>query len=293
MPSTVIADLLAQGVRLDSAEAVAVAQQLIAQLTGSVDLTTPPDEPLLGPPSAANVLLHHDGSVTCLGCQVKPAVFEIAVLLHSLLPSGTGQVPGGLRYAIARGLHDVDAPPFDSIEDFSKTLARFERGDRAAIIRGVLARAISQTPVHAFGRSRAAVATPVQRRRTAPAAAVLRRELHNADRRLFEQRAALAKATQAPVAVPPQPEPVPAVAQGTTKQARWYLPAVAAVFFGGVALAGVADLVHLRGSRQPARAAIETPAPAPRVANVAAEAMPTATASSAAASAAPPTVAAV
>src|SRR3954464_13777093 len=96
MPSALIADLLAQGVRIEATEAVAIAQQLIVQLTTVVDLTSQPDEPLLGPPTLANVILGHDGTVMCLGCQAKPAVFEIAVFLQTLLPTGTGQVPGGL-----------------------------------------------------------------------------------------------------------------------------------------------------------------------------------------------------
>jgi hypothetical protein len=259
MPSAVIADLLARGVRLDAAEAVAVAQLLIARLTGSVDLGDPPDT-LLGPPSPANVLLGHDGSVTCLGCQVKPAVFEIAVLLHSLLPTGPGQVPGGLRYAIARGLHDVEALPFDSIEEFSQALARFERGDRAAIVRGILARAIGgQTPVHAFGRRGPGVVPSIERRRTAPAAAVLRRQLHDADKQLYEQRVLRLQNPAAPA--DPAPVVVPSlVVAPTPRSGRWYLPAAAAVFFAAIALAGVADLVHFRAAQSVVPAATVTPA---------------------------------
>jgi hypothetical protein len=44
-------------------------------------------------------------------------------------------MPGGLRYAIARALLDVDAPPFDSLADFSATLGRFEQGDRRLVLR--------------------------------------------------------------------------------------------------------------------------------------------------------------
>jgi hypothetical protein len=178
-----IAELLNQGVRLQSHEAVAIAQQLIHNISVAVEL-----QPPLGPPSISNVQLADDGSVTCLGCEVTPSVFEIAVLLHTLLPAGAGHVPGGLRYAIARGLLEVDVPPFDSIGEFSRALERFERGDRRAAVRGALRRVVvapipavatrvqpvpaTATPVPPIP----AVATPVRRndaRAWAPAVAAV------------------------------------------------------------------------------------------------------------------------
>ena len=39
---------------------------------------------------------------------------EVALFLRSLLPAGSPGVPGGLRYAIARAVGEVDAPPFAS-----------------------------------------------------------------------------------------------------------------------------------------------------------------------------------
>lgn len=247
-----IADLLARGVRIEAAEAVAITQQVIVQLTGELDLAAEPDAPLLGPPTPANVFLGRDGSAICLGCQATPAVFEVAVLLQTLLPAGMGQVPGGLRYAMARGLHDVDAPPFESVDDFSRALSRYERGDRAAQVRDLVARATGEPRVHAFGRPRAPSAPAVDRRRTGPAPAALRRELHAADRLRFEQRA-VAPRDAGPAAPPP--------AQPTIVQAghprRWRLPAIAAVLVGGLALSGVADFINQRRSR---------PAEAPMVA---------------------------
>ncbi len=50
-------------------------------------------------------------------------------------------MPGPLRYALARALHEVAAPPYDSLADFSRALRRFETGHRAAIVRGLHARA--------------------------------------------------------------------------------------------------------------------------------------------------------
>src|SRR6185295_18990297 len=132
-----IAELLNHGVRLQSHEAVAIAQQLIHDVSAPVKL-----QPPLGPPSISNVQLADHGSVVCLSCEVTPTVFEIAALLQTLLPAGAGLVPGGLRYAVARGLLEVDVPPFDSIGEFSRALERFERGDRRAAVRGALRRVV-------------------------------------------------------------------------------------------------------------------------------------------------------
>jgi WD40-like Beta Propeller Repeat len=178
-----IAELLNHGVRLQSHEAVAIAQQLIHNISAPVKL-----QPPLGPPSISNVQLADEGSVACLGCEVTPSVFEIAVLLQTLLPAGAGHVPGGLRYAIARGLLEVDVPPFDSIREFSRALERFERGDRRAAVRGALrrvvvapsiARAATLQPIPAFSapvQPIPAAATPVPRnyaRAWAPAVAAV------------------------------------------------------------------------------------------------------------------------
>src|SRR5262249_18460882 len=127
-----LSTLIAEGVRLESHEAVAVAQLLIE--SGAVA------------PSPENVELTADGRAICIGCDVTPAVFEIAGLLQTLIPPGAPRVPGALRYAIARGLLDVDAPPFDSLDEFSRSLARFERGDRGAIVRALARRRVRPVP---------------------------------------------------------------------------------------------------------------------------------------------------
>jgi hypothetical protein len=230
MNTTPVADLIAAGVQFRPEEGIAIAQQLIhAQTTpgGSTPLTVP-----LGPPSPDNVHLHADGSVSCAGYQVTPAVFEMAILLQTLLPPGAVQVPGALRYAIARGLLDVDVPPYDSVDEFSRGLERFERGERRAVVRALLARAEGRPATHVFGRPRVAP-TPVDRRRHVPSVAVLRRELREADRRLFEN-------SQSPIVLPP-----PAI----VKPRSGRLLALAAVLVGAVTLAGVADLLYLRAPK--------------------------------------------
>src|SRR5689334_14636979 len=93
-----LAEVIARGVRLEAHEAVAIAQQLISR--GAVA------------PSPHNVRVGADGSVECVGCDTTPAVYEMAIFLQALLPLSRVGVPGGLRYTIARGLHEVDARPF-------------------------------------------------------------------------------------------------------------------------------------------------------------------------------------
>jgi len=71
-----------------------------------------------------------------------PSVAGIADLLRALLPPGTPNVPAPLRYAIARGLGAVEAPPFGSLHEFSNALARFEKGASRDVLRGVLQRGV-------------------------------------------------------------------------------------------------------------------------------------------------------
>ena len=110
------------------------------------------------------------------------AVSELAALLDSIMPAaGTSiGIPGGLRYTIARARLEVDAPPFDSVEEFSTALARHERGDRAAAIQRVIARANAADPAGALDR-----------RRADPAVAQLRRQLRDADSRVYDQQRAI------------------------------------------------------------------------------------------------------
>lgn len=134
VPSLSLADVRARGVTLTTGEALAVAQCLFET---AADDACPP----FGPISAENILLHSDGSVTSTACAATPTVLEAAILLDELLPGDHAHVPGALRYTLGRGLHEVAAPPFDSLADFSGALRRFEHGERAAMVRGVYVRA--------------------------------------------------------------------------------------------------------------------------------------------------------
>ena len=181
MTTTVsIAELQHAGVTLEPVEAVAVAQQLIQTLRRSDDAGEV--EPPYGPPTAANVVLNADGSVSCAACGTTPAISEIAIFLDALLPPGSLRVPGGLRYTIARGLLEVDVAPFDSLDDFSRALGRHESGPRDEVVRRLLRRA-------EWARAAAAGARADRRRaRTTE----LRRALREADAQLYAHQLAAA-----------------------------------------------------------------------------------------------------
>jgi hypothetical protein len=218
-----IAECRAAGVVFEADEAVAIAQQLMTSLRdpGNTDEVQTP----FGPPSAGNVFLHEDGSVVCRGCRMTPVVSEIAIFLEDLVSVGSTRVPGGLRYTMARALLNVDVPPFDSLDDFSRDLARHERGDRPALVRRALARTANReiAPVRVVDRRRNPISTTT-----------LRRELREADARLYQGRQA-AKAEPPSIdmaAVMPPPQ------RGRT------LTATAACVAAGLVLIGAGELMH-------------------------------------------------
>jgi hypothetical protein len=187
---TSIAELLSTGITLNTDEAVAIARALITNRTASPAGES--HEPLL----LEDVCLGPEGTVVCRGCgETTHTLSEVALFLRQLLPMGTAGVPGGLHYTIARALHEVDAPPFDSVEEFSDALARFEPGDRTRLLRELRERA--QTNARFKSRPSAA-----RRRVSSTSIDDLRTALHAADARLLEQKLAMEKPATAP---PPQP----------------------------------------------------------------------------------------
>src|SRR5437763_1055456 len=156
MPSYVsLSDLRQRGVPLRPHEAVAIAQTLIQSPEISAAVAGPP----FGPPIPETVEVGSNGAVVCTSSAATPAVSEVGVLLQALLPPGETRIPGGLRYAIGRALLEVEGPPFDTIEDFSRALARFEQGDRGEVVRTLVERAASETsPRRPFAWPSAALA---------------------------------------------------------------------------------------------------------------------------------------
>jgi hypothetical protein len=218
-----IAECRAAGVVFEADEAVAIAQQLMTSLRDPQN--TDEVERPFGPPSASNVFLNEDGSVICRGCQMTPAVSEIAIFLENLLPEGSTRVPGGLRYAMARALLNVDVPPFDSLDDFSRDLARHERGSRPALVQRVLARTTSHHIVPA---------RLVDRRRSQISATALRRELREADVRLYQRREAVKSA----------PASIDMATVSSVPQRGRTLTAAAACAAAGLVLVGAGELMH-------------------------------------------------
>ncbi len=141
-----VTEILTRGVALTTGEALAVTQSLLENT--SDDEARPP----FGLPSPQNIVLHVDGRVTSSASAVTPTALEVAMLLDRLLP-GQAHVPGALRYALGRALHEVAAPPYDSLQAFSQTLRRFETGVRTEVVRGLVARAANQqlSPSNAKG----------------------------------------------------------------------------------------------------------------------------------------------
>ena len=233
-----IAELQQAGVTLEAGEAVAVALQLIQTLRNRDDAGVV--EPPYGPPTAANVILNTDGSVSCAACGTTPAIFEIAIFLDALLPAGSAHVPGNLRYTIARGLLEVDVAPFDSLDDFSQALARHESGPRGEVVGRLVRRAESARAFGPGGR-------PDRRRaRTTE----LRRALREADAQLY--------ARQVVAVTPLAPPPIPRRAQA----------AVAVCLGSGMMLIATGEFMHGRPPKaEPApvvRAAAQ-PSQAPQV----------------------------
>jgi hypothetical protein len=221
-----IAEWQAAGFLFEPDEAVAIAQQLITSVLESEPRHLEHAQPPYGPPSADNVFLKPDGSVVCRGCLVSPAVSELGIFLEQLLPEGSPRVPGGLRYTIARALLNVDAPPFDSLEQLSRDLSRHERGDRAEVIRRALGRA------HA---DRAMAGVPlVERRRNGGRVTTLRRELREADARLYQQSGGLRR----------EPSVIDLVAAAPAPPNRGRTMAAAACLAVGFSLIGAGELMH-------------------------------------------------
>jgi hypothetical protein len=215
---TSIAELLSTGITLNTDEAVAIARALITNRPGSPSGES--HQPLL----LEDVCLGPDGAVICRGCgETAHTLSEVALFLRELVPIGTAGIPGGLHYAIARALLEVDAPPFDSAEDFSNSLARFESGDRPRVLRELFERA--QTNARFKSRSSTA-----RRRVSSSSIDDLRSALHAADTRLLEQKLAMEKPATAPAPVP-QPR-------------RWMPLAVAVGLIGAAALCAGDAMSH-------------------------------------------------
>src|SRR3954447_6972006 len=182
MEMKTLAELVDQNVEISVADAVAVAQQLISDPDALGRAQAP-----YGPPTLESVGVTAGGTVRCLHTASTPTVVEVALVLQNLLGS-SHRVPGRLRYTVSRALHEFEPPPFESAQDFSTALERFEAGDRREQVASLYKRAPAACPsdagvVSLFAPS-PSVSTHAERRMHQRSAAELRRQLREADLRL-------------------------------------------------------------------------------------------------------------
>ena len=248
MLTIALSHLLGRGVRLETHEAVALARELLGCPCGV--------------PVPENIQLGSDGSVSCTSTAGMPSVASVAQLLLTLLPAGTRNVPAPLRYAIARGVEAVEAPAFESADDFSRALERFEHGDRRDVLRGVLHRGALASPSSAGPRAVAPVGVT---RAAGPSPTAARAAI-------VPQRPTLVVGAQAAPSSTPSP-PVTAAPQkfapfgaGETGSPtnfatrRWALGAAAALVASFALGYGVADsLTERRAGTPPSNSGPEWP----------------------------------
>lgn len=213
MPETIsMRQLLASGAFIAPHEAIAIVQQLLQnQWDGDADRGFQLDD----------LKLSDDGNVQHPPCQ-EPKECEIGRLLDSMLGAASGhRVPGALRLAVARACRALDAPPFGSLAALSHSLERFAGGDGHEVVRGLVSRALTPAPAtstesepmraatpSAMASSPIAVVEPSrpERRRSAIGVSAVRRDLREADARLFKLQMQLA-AVQSQVVVSESPSP--------------------------------------------------------------------------------------
>jgi WD40 repeat protein len=237
MSTSLLVELLARGVRVEPHEAVAIAQQLIDCGAAA--------------PAPDNIRLHADGRVECVGRDATPGAYEIAIFLQTLLAADRVAVPGGLRYAIARGLHEVEARPYDSIEELSTTLRRFEKGDRRAAVAALLARAEPIRSAEVVAIRQPAAVQPFRPTLAAPI-----------------QATTVPAATQPPAAAAVGSVVAPMPAPKTPRRVQsWRRSAVAAALvgctLGSIVTAGLMTIVRRDAARDDKRVSL-TPQPQPQ-----------------------------
>lgn len=230
MEPRTLAELTGQNIEIAFADAVAIAQQLICEPEVRRD-AKPPYEAL----TLESIAVTADGAVRCLHTASTPTVSEVGLVMQRLLRNSPS-LPGGLRYTVSRAIHEVEAPPFESVEDLSKALERFEAGDRREQIASLYQRA------GAASESNAAPASSVpsesgsdqpERRTRQQSAASLRRQLREADQRFYESQLNTSQA------------------HGPAEKGRSRRVPIAACMIAGVALVAAGEIAHVG---QPARA---------------------------------------
>ena len=232
---------------------MAIAQQLICEPDVLEEAQAP-----FGPLALESVAVTAEGTVRCLHTAATPTVAEVGLVLHNLL-GNSQRVPGRLRYTVGRALHEVEAPPFESARDFSTALERFEAGDRREQIAGLYERArVASAPdggVVALFAPTPGVSGQAERRTRQRSAAELRRQLRDADLRLYEaQRLSMPAHHQA----------------GKSRLRR---APIAACMVAGVALVAAGEIAQV-GRHAPASGVSQPPPPVEIATNIPDDAAP-------------------
>jgi hypothetical protein len=218
-----LSELTGRNVEVRAHEAVAIVQSLIRDHSENIEARPP-----YGPPSLESITIHPGGVVHCRGMAATPSVPEVAVVLQALLACTADRVPGGLRYAVGRALLEVEAAPFDSLDEFSSVLERFEEGDRRQTLAALHARTLRAMSAN-VARDKRIRAAEIERRKGGPSIADLRRALLDADLRLYEAQRA----------TPPQRG-----GRGPSSASR--RAPLAACMVAGVALVAAGEAAHTR-----------------------------------------------
>ena len=246
MLTIALSHLLGRGVRLETHEAVALARELLAYPCGI--------------PVPENIQLGSDGSVSSISTAGMPSVASVAQLLLTLLPAGTPNVPAPLRYAIARGVEAVEAPPFESVGEFSRALERFDRGERRDVLRGVLQRGALTSRSSAAPRAVAPMGvTPAAGPSPTPARAAI---VPPRPTLVVAGRAAPSSTLPQPVTAAPQmfgPFGAGETGSPTHASRRWALAAAALLVASFAVGYGVGDSLTERRAGAPSSSAPELP----------------------------------
>jgi hypothetical protein len=121
-----LVELASAGLILHSAEAAVIVVEVCRQYSHGL---------VPGIPSAPVIRLTSDGCVVAEGpiTTDHPPLAKAAHLLNDLLPPFGAppayRVPGGLRLVVARALGALGLPAFESLDDFSRAVARFAADD--------------------------------------------------------------------------------------------------------------------------------------------------------------------
>jgi hypothetical protein len=187
-----VRDLTSSGITLSWQEALALAQSIIA-----INSERPPTDNARG--TLDEFAIDGDGAVVAAAGQWFPvSMSAVAIFLETLLPDESagadGRAPAGVHFAIGRALGVVGAPPFASLEDLSRSLARFEQDARPHLLRQVVERYLSLQGLRDLHVPTAKAPRPERRSGMRPDA--LRRLLRDTDRDAYRSRGASGQAVR-------------------------------------------------------------------------------------------------